>query len=61
MNADNRLEMVWFEGLQMPEKLSLDDLESDDTDMDEDGSDDEDDALEQNLSSDEEELDDDYE
>ena len=44
----------------MPEKLSLDDLESDYTDIDEDGSDEEDDTLEQNLSSDEE-LDDDYE
>ena len=61
VNADNRLEMVWFKSPQMPGKLSLDDLESDDTDMDEDGSDEEDDALEENLSSDEEELDDDYE
>ena len=61
MNADNKLEVVWFKGPQMPEKLSLDDLESDYTDIDEDGSDEEDDTLEQNLSSDEEELDDDYE
>ena len=61
VNADNKLEVVWFKGPQMPEKLSLDDLESDYTDIDEDGSDEEDDTLEQNLSSDEEELDNYYE
>lgn len=62
VNADSRLEMVWFEGPQMPESLSLEDLESDETDTPgEDESDGEDDMLEQNLSSDEEESDDDYE
>lgn len=62
VNADSELEMVWFEGHQMPKNLSLEDLESDETDTPGEGeSDGDDDMLEQSLSSYEEESDDDYE
>ena len=61
INANNRLEMVWFEGPQMPENLTLEELVSDEMNIpEEDESDGEDDSLEQNLFSDEETSNNDY-
>ena len=62
VNENNKLKIVWFEGPPMPEKLSLEAVESDEKDGPEEGEcDSEEDMILQNLSSDEEESVDDSE
>ena len=62
VNENNKLKIVWFEGPQMPKKLSLEAVESDEKDGPEEGErDGEEDMILQNLSSDEEESVDDSE